>query len=302
LEKPVDKSVEIMGVTCACLTLADEASARRAADILAEAFDNNDAAVAACENAQGGWDISIHFSMAPDQTAVRELVALAAGDAAARALVFEAVGPTDWVRASLDALAPVAAGRFVIHGAHDREHVAPNKIGIEIEAALAFGTGHHGTTYGCLMLLDDVLRRASPRRVLDLGTGTGVLGIAAARALHTRVLASDIDRRAVALARDNARLNRVGSQLRVILATGFGAPEFAARGPFDLVLANILANPLKSLAAPMRRHLSQGALVILSGLLPAQAGGVIAAYRRAGLRLNKRIERGGWASLLLVLD
>jgi ribosomal protein L11 methyltransferase len=302
LEKPVDKSGEIMGVTCVCLTLADEASARRAADILVETFDNNDAAVAACENAQGGWDISIHFSVAPDQTAVRDLVALAMGDAAAHALVFEAVEPTDWVRASLDALAPVAAGRFVIHGAHDRERVASNKIGVEIEAALAFGTGHHGTTHGCLMLLDDVLRRASPRRVLDLGTGTGVLGIAAAKALRTRVLASDIDRRAVVVARDNARLNRVGSQLRVILATGFCALEFAAQGPFDLVLANILANPLKGLAAPMRRHLAQGALVILSGLLPAQAGGVIAAYRCAGLRLKKRIERGGWASLLLVLD
>jgi ribosomal protein L11 methyltransferase len=297
----VDKSGEIPGVTCACLTLADEASARCIADVLIETFDNNEAAVAVFEGARGDWDITIHFAVSPDQTAVRDLVALTAGDAAADTLRFEAVEAKDWVRASLDALAPVAAGRFVVHGAHDRERVAPNKIGIEIEAALAFGTGHHGTTLGCLVLLDDVLRRLSPKRVLDLGTGTGVLGIAAARALRKHVLASDIDRRAVIVARGNARLNGAGAQVEVVLAKGFGAPQFAARGPFDLVLANILANPLKGLAAPMRRHLAPGAVVILSGLLPPQANGVIAAYRCAGLQLRKRIERGGWTTLLLAL-
>jgi ribosomal protein L11 methyltransferase len=297
----VDKSGEIPGVTCACLTLADEASARCIADVLIETFDNNEAAVAVFEGARGDWDITIHFAVSPDQTAVRDLVALTAGDAAADTLRFEAVEAKDWVRASLDALAPVAAGRFVVHGAHDRERIAPNKIGIEIEAALAFGTGHHGTTLGCLVLLDDVLRRLTPKRVLDLGTGTGVLGIAAARALRKHVLASDIDRRAVIVAHGNARLNGAGAQVEVVLAKGFGAPQFAARGPFDLVLANILANPLKGLAAPMRRHLAPGAVVILSGLLPPQANGVIAAYRWAGLQLRKRIEREGWTTLLLAL-
>ncbi len=229
---------------------------------------------------------------------MRDLVALAADHATADAVTFAAVEDKDWVRASLDALAPVEAGRFVVHGSHDRDRVPPNKTGIEIEAALAFGTGHHGTTRGCLLLLDEVLRRRKPRQILDLGTGTGVLAIAAAKALRRKILAGDIDRRSVEAARDNARMNGTGPLVEVVFAKGFAAPAFRARA-FDLVLANILANPLKALALPMRRHLAPDATVILSGLLPAQANGVIAAYRSVGLVLVKRIEQEGWTSLLL---
>ena len=161
-----------------------------------------------------------------------------------------------------------------------------NKLGIEIEAALAFGTGHHGTTRGCLLLLDEVLKAHLPRRVLDLGTGTGVLAIAAAKALRINVLASDIDPLAVRVARDNARLNGAGDLVQAVHATGFSAPEFARRAPFDLVLANILANPLRQMATPMAEHLAPSALVILSGLLPQQAQSVIAAYRVRGLVLG----------------
>jgi ribosomal protein L11 methyltransferase len=295
----VNNSGEIVGVTCARLALADELTARRVADILVESFDNNDAAVAAFENPNGGWHITIHFAAIPDEAAVRELVELASGQAATNALTFEAVEDKDWVRASLEGLAPVQAGRFVIHGSHDRGRVAPNQIGIEIEAALAFGTGHHGTTRGCLLLLEEVLRRTRPARILDLGTGTGVLGIAAARATRRLVLASDIDRRAVLVAQDNVRLNGAGPWVNVIFARGLEARDFRQRGPFDLVLANILANPLKTLAIPMRRYLAPKALVILSGLLPAQTNGVVAAYRSAGLRLRKITEHEGWSSLLL---
>ncbi len=288
------------GITCARLTLADEAAARRVADALTESFDNNDAAIAAFENPEnGGWDITVHFAVPPDEAAVRDLVALAADRATADAVTFAPVEDKDWVRASLDALAPVEAGRFVIHGGHDRDRVAANRIGIEIEAALAFGTGHHGTTRGCLRLLDEVLRRTRPMQTLDLGTGTGVLAIAAAKALRRKILASDIDRRAVAAARDNARLNRAGPWVEVVLAKGVAAPAFNAHKKFDLVLANILANPLKALALPLRKHLAAGATVILSGLLPAQANGVIAAYRAVGLVLVKKIEQDGWTSLLL---
>jgi ribosomal protein L11 methyltransferase len=214
---------------------------------------------------------------------------------------FEAVEAKDWVKASLEGLQPVEAGRFMVHGSHDRHRVSPNRIGIEIEAALAFGTGHHGTTRGCLLLLDHVLNVRQPQRVLDLGTGTGVLAIAAAKALRRRVLASDIDRRAAITARENAWLNGAGNLVEAIWATGFAAEEFRHRGPFDLVLANILANPLKRLATPMRAHLDASATVILSGLLPSQANGVIAAYRANGLILRKRIELEGWTSLLLGL-
>jgi ribosomal protein L11 methyltransferase len=285
--------------TRAVLALADERSARRLADILSETFDNSETAVAAFESADGGWAIAIHFGEPPDEAVVRHLIALASDEATAAGVRFEAVEAKDWVKASLEGLQPVEAGRFVVHGSHDRHRVAGNRIGIEIEAALAFGTGHHGTTRGCLMLLNEVLRRRQPRRVLDLGTGTGVLAIAAAKALRQRILASDIDRRAAITARDNARLNGAGNLVEAICATGFGAREFKHRGPFDLVLANILANPLKRLATPMRVHLAASATVILSGLLPSHANGVIAAYRANGLVLQKRIELEGWTSLLL---
>src|SRR5216684_2604330 len=177
--------------------------------------------------------------------------------------------------------------------------VPPNKLGIEIEAALAFGTGHHGTTRGCLLLLDQVLKARHPRRVLDLGTGTGVLAIAAAKALHGAVLASDIDPASVRVARENARLNEVANLVQTIRATGFSAPQFKGHGPFDLVLANILANPLRQMATPMTRHLAPSALVILSGLLPHQAGGVIAAYRARGLVVKRHLQIEGWSSLLM---
>ena len=186
-----------------------------------------------------------------------------------------------------------------LHCQHDRERVTANKLAIEIEAALAFGTGHHGTTRGCLLLLDHVLKAHQPRRVLDLGTGTGVLAIAAAKALHISVLASDIDPPSVQVARENARLNQTGHLIEMIRATGFSAPHFARRGPFDLVLANILANPLRQLATPMARHLAPSALVILSGLLTHQAPAVIAAYRARGLVPLKHLRIEGWSSLLL---
>jgi ribosomal protein L11 methyltransferase len=224
---------------------------------------------------------------------------LAAGDDVALDITFDTIEAKDWVKATLEELVPVRAGRFMVHGRHDRAKVAPNKLGIEIEAALAFGTGHHGTTRGCLLLLDSVLRARCPRRVLDLGTGTGVLGIAAAKALQVKVLASDIDPLSVVTARENARLNGAGHLVQTIQAAGFSAPQFADRGPFDLVLANILANPLRQMATPMAEHLARSALVILSGLLPHQAGGVIAAYRARGLVLLKHLQIEGWSSLLM---
>jgi ribosomal protein L11 methyltransferase len=241
----------------------------------------------------------VHFAEAPDETSIRELVGIAAGDDVAREIAFDTVEAKDWVKATLEELVPVRAGRFVVHGHHDREKVPANKLGIEIEAALAFGTGHHGTTRGCLLLLDSVLKAHRPRRVLDLGTGTGVLAIAAAKAQHHQVLASDIDALSVRVARENARLNGAGNLVQTVHATGFSAPEFAEHGPFDLVLANILANPLRQMATPIARHLAPSALVILSGLLPHQAQGVIAAYRARGVLLLRQLRIEGWSSLLL---
>jgi ribosomal protein L11 methyltransferase len=283
--------------------ISDEQAARRVVDVLTEVFFEGEAAVAAFERPDGRWDVTVHFAEAPDQALVREIVTNAAGEEVARGIAFDVVEAKDWVKASLDDLVPVPAGRFVVHGQHDRTRIPPNKLGIEIEAALAFGTGHHGTTRGCLLLLDHVLkaRQATKpvQRVLDLGTGTGVLAIAAAKARRQRVLASDIDAPSVKVAQENARLNGVGPLVQVIRATGFSAPDFAKSGPFDLVLANILANPLKQLAGPMTRHLAPRALVILSGLLTPQATGVIAAYRARGLVPLRHLRIEGWSSLLL---
>ena len=279
--------------------IGDEHTAKGVVDVLTEVFFEDQAAIAAFERPDGRWDVTVHFAEPPDQPLVRELVANAAGREVAESIVFDTVEAKDWVKASLEDLVPVPAGRFVVHGQHDRERIAPNKIGIEIEAALAFGTGHHGTTRGCLLLLDHVLKAWRPRRILDLGTGTGVLAIAAAKALHVKVLASDIDPLSVQVAGENARLNVSGHLVQAIRATGFSAPQFAAAAPFDLVLANILANPLRQLAGPMARHLAPSALVILSGLLTHQAPGVIAAYRARGLVPVRHLRIEGWSSLLL---
>jgi ribosomal protein L11 methyltransferase len=283
----------------ASFAIGDEQAAKRVVDVLTEIFFEGEAAVAAFERPDGRWDVTVHFAEAPDQAQLRELVTNAASAEIANTLAFDTVEARDWVKASLEDLVPVLAGRFVVHGAHDRERVPANKLAVEIEAALAFGTGHHGTTRGCLLLLDHVLKAYQPRRVLDLGTGTGVLGIAAAKALKIGVLASDIDPPSVKVARENARLNETGNLVQVIRAIGFSAPGFARRGPFDLVLANILANPLRQLATPMARHLAPAALVILSGLLTHQTRSVIAAYRARGVVPLKHLRIEGWSSLLL---
>jgi ribosomal protein L11 methyltransferase len=283
----------------ASLAIGDETAARRVVDALTDVFYDGETAVAAFERPDGRWDVTAHFADPPDQALVRMLVKNAVGEAVAEGLSFDTLEAKDWVKASLEDLVPVPAGRFVVHGQHDRTRIAPNKLGIEIEAALAFGTGHHGTTRGCLLLLDHVLKTCRPRRLLDLGTGTGVLAIAAAKAGHRAVLASDIDPPSVAVARDNARLNGVGNRVHAIRATGFSAPDFARAGPFDLVLANILANPLRQLARPMTQHLAPSGLVILSGLLTHQARAVIAAYRARGLVPVRHLRIEGWSSLLL---
>ena len=278
--------------------LAPEREARRIADLLAESFDPEESAVAAFEREPGQWAVAIHFGRPPNEAAVRALVGLAAGADAANALVFERIAAQDWVKQSLEGLSPVRAGRFVVHGSHDRSAVPFNRIGIEIEAALAFGTGHHGTTRGCLLALDDLLKRTKPRRFLDIGTGTGVLAIAAARATHGSVLASDIDPVSVQVARANAALNHAGAGITFLRAAGLDAAAFRGR-QFDLVLANILAEPLKRMAARAARLLRPRGRIVLSGLLPGHANAVISAYQAQGLGLERRIALDGWATLVM---
>jgi ribosomal protein L11 methyltransferase len=278
----------------------DAANARRISDLLTESFDADTVAVAAWEEPGGRWPITLYFGESPDEASVRALVALATTPELAGTLTFDSLAPTDWVRKSLEGLKPVEAGRFAVHGAHDRAHIGPNRIGIEIEAGLAFGTGHHGTTRGCLMALDRIVKGRVPTgAVLDVGTGTGVLAIAAAKSLHRPVLASDIDRRAVPTARENARINRAGARIEVIRAAGLAGRRFRERGPFAIVLANILLAPLKQLARPMARLTVPGGCVVLSGLLRAQELPALGAFLPHGFSLVRRIPLEGWVTLVL---
>jgi ribosomal protein L11 methyltransferase len=302
--------------TAVARLMTDAATARRISDAVTETFDCEEVAASAFEQADGRWSLTLHFRISPDEAAVRALVAAAADTSAARALAFETLAPTDWVRKSQEGLTPVAAGRFVVHAAHHRGRVQVNRIGIQIEAALAFGTGHHGTTRGCLLALDRIAKTQGRRRrargaassirrrtratmALDVGTGTGVLAIAAAKALRRPVLASDIDARAVAIARDNARINGVADYIASIQAAGVGGKRFRERAKFRLIFANILLEPLRGLATPMARLVAPGGYVVLSGLLAAQAPAALASYRARGLVLACRIPIEGWMTLVL---
>jgi ribosomal protein L11 methyltransferase len=272
-------------------------AARTLLDQLAEVFDASEAVVSAYDGS-GGWTVAIHFNEPPNETAVRALVGLAAGAEAANALTFETLGAKDWVKASQEGLKPVEAGRFIVHSEHYRMSVRVNRIGIEIGTAFAFGTGHHGTTRGCLLALDHLLKARRPWRVLDVGTGTGVLAIAAARMLRRPVLASDIDRRSTRVARENVKRNRAPT-VTVVHAAGLGMRRFRNHGRFDMVLANILLSPLQRMATPMAQLLAPGAHVVLSGLLTSQASAALASYRQQGLALERRVVLDGWSTLIL---
>lgn len=280
----------------------DEATCRKLAALLSEAFDPEHSAVSLFETTDRQWAVEAVSVASVEPAAVRALVCARFGNRIADALTFQRLAETDWVATSLADLKPVAAGRFVVHGAHDRTRLGRNCIAIEIEAALAFGTGHHGTTRGCLLALAAWLKRrpvARPR-VLDLGSGTGVLAIASAKALRTCVTASDIDPLAVRVARANARANGVAGLVTVLHAAGAGARAIREHGRYDLVFANILLRPLQRLAYPLRTLVAPGGTLILSGLLPGQANAALAAYRSQGLRLVRRLVLEGWATLVLM--
>ncbi len=297
---PPNNAAYVMRLKC------DEDRARAVADLVVETFDPADTAAAAFEEkastAHWGatpWMVEVYFGHAPDEDNVRALVACAVGEDMAQEVTFGRIAQKDWVNAALEGLSAVRAGRFLVHGSHDRDRRKPNDIAMEIEAALAFGTGHHGTTRGCLLYIDEIFKRRRPRAVLDIGCGTGVLAMAAALALHESVAAGDMDRDAVVAARANARLNGAGPWLRPVVAKGAAHPALNRAGHYDLILANILAKPLRMLAKSVAPLAASGADVVLSGLLARDVPGVLSSWAAQGFALVSRRDIDGWASLWL---
>ena len=209
----------------------------------------------------------------------------------------EVLADADWLAMALSGLPPVRAGRFFVYGMHDRGRTPVNAVNLRIEAGAAFGTGHHGTTVGCLLAYDALLKRRRFARVLDVGAGTGVLAIAAARTGSDTAVGTDIDPVSVRIARENAQVNAASA--RFVWANGLDERRVRAQAPYDLVFANILARPLVHLAQDIRGALAPAGTAILSGLLRTQERSVRAAYLARGFRLERRIHRDAWATLVL---
>lgn len=249
------------------------------------------------EDGSGLWEVGAYFLEAPN-AAVLELLAVAFG---AKSFVVSEVPEIDWVAHVRRELAPVEAGRFFVYGSHDADKVPADKIALQIEATVAFGTGHHGTTLGCLKAFDRLFGEGfRPTKVADIGCGTAVLAMAAAAVLpDALVIASDIDEVAVDVARANVSINGLDGRITCLEAPGFEHPDLHASAPFDLVFANILKGPLIELAPDIAAHLAPGGLAILSGLLVVQADAVTAAYVSAGHELAGREDIGEWSTLVM---
>lgn len=278
----------------ATIRLADAGTARAATTALTDLLEPPPDA-ATCFEDGTAFRVEAYFAESPDGDRIAALLAEVLGGAGSPAVEVSDVPDLNWVAISQAALPPVAAGRFTVHGRHDRARVPRGPWTIEIDAGEAFGTAHHATTLGCLTAIDRLTRRRRFRRVLDLGCGSGVLAIAAARAMpSSRIVASDIDPIAVEVAAGNMAINGCGGRIRVRCADGL------PRGRYDLIVANILAGPLTSLAPRMRMAAAPGAAVVLSGLLVHQAAAVSATYRSHGFALVRNERIAGWSALTLI--
>jgi ribosomal protein L11 methyltransferase len=273
-------------------------------DLLSEVFGEEDIAIANTEvdEKRDIWETSVYL-YENDEDDVRDRVTEALASAFRHlTLMREVIPDVDWIAKSLEGLTPVRAGRFLVHGSHDRDKVRINDLAIEIEAGQAFGTGHHGTTAGCLEMIEQVLRARTVRNALDLGTGSGVLAIAVAKMRPVPVLATDIDPIAIKVAKENARLNGIVSGMSLETAPGFHSDAFRKHGPFDLIIANILARPLIKMAPQLVTHLAPGGTVILSGILASQRWKVLSAYNGMHLSHVRTLWRNGWVTIHLRKD
>lgn len=278
------------------IAVPDLTTGRAAETLLLEGIVAEPLAVSLFETKPAGLMLEAFFETPPDfaqlQLALRDAVP------ALGAMQLEDVPDANWVAISQAALPPIRAGRYVVHGAHDRARAGFLRGSIEIEAGEAFGTGHNGTTAGCLAAIDALAKRRNFHRILDLGCGTALLAFAAARAFpRASIFASDNDPIATAVARENVVLNRARGRVRILTAGGFAHPALRRGMPYDLILANILPNTLIALAPQLRAALLLGGIAILSGILDHQAAQVRAAFAAHGFRLLRHTHREGWSIL-----
>ncbi|MEP4037647.1 50S ribosomal protein L11 methyltransferase [Pseudophaeobacter sp.] len=248
------------------------------------------------EDGSGLWEVGGYFTEEPDQAGLALLATLHG----AKEFAVSELPETDWVAHVRRELAPVEAGRFYVYGSHDADTVPEGRIPLLIEAAMAFGTGHHGTTLGCLKALDHLISEGfEGSKVADIGCGTAVLAMAAARVWEGDFVASDIDEVAVEVAEANLKANGMGGAVTCLEAAGFDHPGLKEVAPYDLIFANILKGPLVALSPDLCANLRPGGYAILSGILNEQADSVISVYAENGTNLVKRDVIGEWTTLLL---
>lgn len=278
-----------------------EARAERILEALTLYFGEEDLAIGTTEVDEKNdvWEASIYMMRDEEADVAARLTECLSEEFADDIVQREELPDVDWVAKSLEGLKPVRAGRFLVHGSHDRDKVRKGDIGIEIDAGQAFGTGHHGTTAGCLETIESVVRARNPANALDLGTGSGVLAIAVRKLRNIPVLATDIDPVATRVAAENVRRNGIATGISLETAPGFHSTSFRRHGPFDLIIANILARPLMRMAPDLVSHLAPGGSVILSGILASQRWKVLSAYNGVKLRHVRTIWRNGWVTIHL---
>lgn len=249
------------------------------------------------EDGSGKWEVGAYFHDRPDEISILILENAFKADGFAISEIPE----TDWVTKVKRELSPVEAGQFFVFGKHDSHKLPKDRVGLLIEASMAFGTGHHGTTKGCLLALDKLIARDKKiDEVIDIGCGTAVLAMAVAKVSSSRVIASDADQVAVEVALANLKANNLENRIACIQATGFEDMQIRSNAPFDLVFANILKPTLLDLAPCIRRYLKSGGHAIISGILDQQAIEIIEVYRQNDLEVQDRIDIGEWVTLTLI--
>jgi ribosomal protein L11 methyltransferase len=279
--------------------LADSNTARTVSGILEESVTHPPLAVSLFEAPGSGWIVDAYYESEPDNSAIAAIIEVVSPGSSST-LILEPVPDENWVAISQAGLPPVVAGRFLVHGSHDRAIGRQRRNAIEIDAGEAFGTAHHATTLGCLLAIDRLTRQRQFKRVLDLGCGSGVLAIAAARLLpDATITASDFDPEAMRVAADNVRKNALAGRIDLATSLGLAHPLLRCRAPFDLVIANILAEPLISLAPRLAAVVAPRGAIVLSGIIPSQAAAVSAAYVAAGFARVRRDWLNGWVILTL---